>query len=726
MEYIAHREEMSLQTVKEHSENTATKAKDFAIEELKELIYNTALLHDIGKYQPAFQQRIWGADVKIPHALCGAKEIDSIYKHPIIAQIMKFCIAGHHSGLQDSGTLADTSNQITPTLYRTLQSSTEDYSYYKKDLSPTELDYNQIVNFLQNHCKTPSDMVEKFDFVVRYCFSCLTDADSLDTEEFCSGEKRQKLQSDFVEALNSVDRQFSEFKPITALQKARSQLQAQVYEKVTDNTNIYFMNMPTGSGKTLCSLKFALTRAISTGKKRIIYVIPYNSIIDQTAELFESRFKMLNLLRHQSNFRYEDEDDYTEDYKQWAIKSTENWDADFIITTSVQFFESIYKNKRGKLRKLHNMADSILIFDEAHLMPIDFLEPCVKGVANITRYLNSEAVFLTATMPNFTELITNRFGIDLAVSNLITDKSLFVHFKKCSYEYKTYTDEVSLLCDSDSASRLIIVNSKKTAQQLYKQCSGEAYHLSTYMTGTDRARVIRLIKTRVAELEYNYSDNIVIPDEHKITVVSTSLIEAGVDLDFHSVYRELTGLDSVLQSGGRCNREGKRSSGQVVVFEIKEQKSKPKPEQSLTKALFREYTDIDSSGCIEEYYRRLFEIKSDAVSQNAIYHEGQRPHIQYFRSYAERFNLIDDRAVSVVVPSDDYCKNIMEQCRHSGYLSIRKVQKYLVSISFAEFESLFKQGVLADYKSGVFFLTNTDYYDRDLGITFEAKDNYYI
>ncbi len=723
MVYIAHKNENLLQTLKAHSENTADIARSFAIDELKDMVYNIALLHDIGKYQPTFQRRIRGEDVKIPHAVCGAKEIDRIYKNQVAAEIMKFCIAGHHSGLHDSGTNADTEHQST--LSGVLKRSTEDFSHYIDELSPSAIDYNSVISFLGKDCESLSDMAEKFDFIVRYCFSCLTDADSLDTEEFYAEIKRQKMQSDFSEALSCVDKVFSEFRATTELQKARSILQAQVYEKTNINANIYLMNMPTGSGKTLCSLKFALTRAINTNKKRIIYIIPYNSIIDQTAQLFESKFKSLNILRHQSSFLYEDEADYSEDYRMWAIKSTENWDADFIVTTAVQFFESIYGNKRGKLRKLHNMADSILIFDEAHLMPIDFLEPCIKSIVNITRYLNSEAVFLTATMPNFPKLMVDKFGVKLSCLDLISDKTMFTHFKKCNYLHQIYEDTAQLISDSDFISRLIIVNSKKTAQQIYKQCSGEVYHLSTYMNGMDRVRVIDAIRRRLLQLEEDYPDGVSLTDERKITVVSTSLIEAGVDLDFHTVYRELAGLDSVLQAGGRCNREGKRNMGNVVVFELKEKKSTVRPEQSITKALLKEHKSIDSNECIEEYYRRLFEIKSEEISANAIYQKGQKPHVQRFKTYAELFNMIDDRTVSIVVPSDDYCKNIMEYCKESGYVSTRKLQKYMVSISFSEFENLHKQGVINDYQTGVFFLTNNDYYDCDIGITFEAKD-YYI
>lgn len=189
----------------------------------------------------------------------------------------------------------------------------------------------------------------------------------------------------------------------TELQRARARLQAQVYTKASENAEIFLVDMPTGSGKTLCSMKFALERAIKNNKKRIIYVIPYNSIIDQTVEVFEKLFgDSAQILRHQSSFCVDDSD-YDEDYKKLLKNASENWNAQIIVTTSVQFFESVYKNKRNRLRKLHNMADSIIVFDEVHMMPMPYLQPCLRAVAQITGLLNSDAVFLTATMPDLND-----------------------------------------------------------------------------------------------------------------------------------------------------------------------------------------------------------------------------------------------------------------------------------------------------------------------------------
>src|SRR5699024_10463235 len=248
--------------------------------------------------------------------------------------------------------------------------------------------------------------------------------------------------------------------------------------------------IPAGSGKTLASIKIALERAVQKKKQRIIYIIPYNSIIEQTADVFENLFgKDMEILRHQSTFSYEDEDNGSEDYRMAAKTAAENWDAPFIITTAVQFFESVYANKRGKLRKMHNMSDSILIFDEAHLMPQNYLQPCLQAVAYITRYLHSEAVFLTATMPDFEKLLKEYALPNCKIVRLIKDTAMFAKFQKCKYSYigeVTPSELLARCCEYPSS--LIIVNKKATARKLYQECGGKKYHLSTYMTSYDRKK----------------------------------------------------------------------------------------------------------------------------------------------------------------------------------------------------------------------------------------------
>lgn len=735
MVYKAHIQEQSgeMQTVKEHSENTAALCRKFAVQPMKDLLYTIGLMHDIGKYQSAFQQRINGKKIKVEHSICGAQEIMQRYDNSI-GRLMAYCIAGHHSGIPDGGTILDTPDLAT--LSGRLKRPTEDYQAFQEELAIPELNQQELALFLAEDCNIPQAsreeqqkrLIDKYAFWVRYCFSCLVDADSLDTASFCSGENRQKLQSDFTACLKLVDERLASFKCLTQLQQTRASLQNQAFAKCGQDAEIYLMNMPTGSGKTLCSVKFALERAIRQGKKRIIYVIPYNSIINQTAEEFTKLFgNSAQILRHQSTFSYQDINDYDEDYRKASQFSEENWDADFIITTAVQFFESIYANKRRKLRKLHNMADSVLIFDEAHLMPWKYLQPCLEAIAYITRYLNSEAIFLTATMPDFRQLMAKYALPNSRIIDLITDTKHFDAFKKCVYlNLGSLYEEQIIEKAQQYPSSLIVVNTRSQAQRLYRLCDGKKYHLSTYMTARDRQHTIAAIRQDLAKLEEDYPRLEQVPKERRIVVISTSLIEAGVDLDFYTVFRELAGLDNILQAGGRCNREGKRQFAEVFIFCNEDNKTGSENLRSnISKRLLRDYSDISSLECISEYYNILLASQEEEYfAQYTIHHTGCTPGGIPFRQYAEQFELIDSRTVSLVVPQDDASRTLVEQLRLTGKGNERSLQSYTCTLHQHELDDLYRQHVVADFGTGVWCLTNMDYYKPGLGICFEADDYY--
>ena len=726
--YIAHINEKTkkIQTVKEHSENTAKLCRDFAISPLKDFMYVLGLYHDIGKMQPSFQKKIRGANIRVEHSACGAIAAKEDFPY-ILGLMMEYCIAGHHSGIPDAGSKCDTPDKSS--LYGRIRRSFEDYSMYKKELAACPVDQSLFMDFLLQDCREDrSLLVDKFAFLTRYCFSCLVDADSLDTAEFCGEGLDRQMMADFPACLQRVNDRLNSFVCQTSLQRSRALLQQQVFQKADQDAEIYLMNMPTGSGKTLASIKFALERGIRGKKKRIIYIIPYNSIIDQTAEEFETLFQGCGeILRHQSTFSYEneDEDNRDEDYIKAAKKAAENWDAPLIITTMVQFFDSIYDNKRRKLRKLHNMADSILVFDEAHLMPVEYLKPCLQGIAYITRYLNSEAVFLTATMPDFSNLMKQYAWKNSRILTLIQDTSPFSQFQKCSYQYVGKISEESLLERTFACpSSLIIVNSKKKARRIYGQCSGKKYHLSTYMTAHDRKRVLFAIREELRCLEEEFPDDKHVPKERRITIVSTSLIEAGVDLDVHTVFRELNGLDSILQAGGRCNREGKRENAQVVLFELEEDNGiKGNECINMVRGILRKYSDISCPECIQEYYKRLFDMKSQVIQENRITKRCHNIDSIPFKTYAEDFRLIDSRTtVSLVVPIDAESRELVEKLRYAGAGLARKLQLYTCSVCEKELNDLIRQHVAEDFGTGIYCLTNPDYYNQETGVVFEAKD----
>lgn len=729
VDYIAHINETTqeIQTIKEHSENTACLCRDYSIPIFENMMFNMGLLHDIGKYQQTFQKKINGANVQIEHSICGAMAARENYAGAL-GVMMGYCIAGHHSGIPDGGFPNDTPDQST--LQGRLKRQTEDYSAYKEELSELEIDVKAFQKLLLQDCGSNVELfVDKFAFFTRYSFSCLTDADSIDTGRFCNIMQPRPLKADFQCCLERLDQKLASFICKTDLQKARALLQEQVFRQKQTDAELYLMNMPTGSGKTLCGAKFGIERVLQGHKKRLIYIIPYNSIIDQTAEIFEELFAgCAEILRHQSTFSYEDSDrDYSEDYRRAVKSASENWDAPFIITTAVQFFESVYSNRRGKLRKLHNLADSILIFDEAHLMPQNYLQPCLRAIAYITRYLNSEAVFLTATMPDYSRLMRQYALPDSNVLNLVNASPLFDEFQKCQYRFLgEITGEALLEMAGQYPSSLIIVNKKREARELYRKCRGEKYHLSTYMAPYDRKRTIRTIKQRLQAMEQEFPDGRDIPRERRITIISTSLIEAGVDLDAHSVFRELTGLDSVLQAGGRCNREGLRTEAVTFVFEYEDEGKKASGDEraNITRELFRKYPKISCPQSIAEYYERLFFLKEEDIQKNVITRECHDISSIPFKSYAEGFELIDSHTVSIVVPRDKKSRELVEALRFTGYAAVRELQNYACSVSIPEWEDLVRQHAADDFRTGVYCLVNPDYYDEETGISFEATDYY--
>ena len=711
-----------VQTIKDHSLCTAEMAKNFSVAELKPLVYSLSLLHDIGKYQPSFQERINGKNIRAEHSTCGAIEAKKLFGKDVSSMIAQYCIAGHHSGIPNGGNFADTKDDVT--LQGRLKREFEDYSDYKSELTVEKPDEKAVKIYMSKTAKDNESLIETFAFIARYCFSCLTDADSLDTAEFCTGRKDIELTSEFKECLDKINEKIASFKAETELQKARSIVQAQAYEKVGEDANVYLMNMPTGSGKTLCSMKFALERAIKTGKRRIIYVIPYNSIIDQTVSIFEDIFgDSAQILRHQSSFCIDDTDN-SEEYKALLKNVTENWNAQIIVTTSVQFFESIYANKRNKLRKIHNMADSIIIFDEAHMMPTQYLQPCLRAVSLVTKLINSEAVFLTATMPDFEQLIKQYSMPETSIKSLIEDKSRFASFKKGDFLNVGDISEEGLLEQAmQKPAALIVVNKRSTAAKLYDLLPGsvgEKYHLSTYMTAFDRKRVIDEIKKKLDALYKEYPDPEKAPPSRRIIVVSTSLIEAGVDLDFFTVYRELSGLDSILQAGGRCNREGKRRNAAIYIFNF----GKPSTDARVNtaKALLEKYDDISSPECIEKYYEIIYKFNDEFIREMSIAKDVHGFDSVPFADYAKNFRMIDSNTVAVAVECDEESKALMTQLKAAGFTNHRKLQKYMFSVYEYELKMLIDIGVVKEY-GGIWCLTDSNRYSSEKGISFEMHDN---
>lgn len=702
------------QTVKEHAENVAGLIKDFSASWCtEEYAENLGLLHDVGKYQAAFQRRLRGEQISVEHSICGAAQWLEM-KWP---ESGAYCIAGHHSGLPDVGNKTDSPDEPT-LLGRIKRVPRQDFSAYKNELTLQKISAFPAKDAVCMSDGNTDDIKKEYAFWTRMMFSCLTDADYLDTEKFCSGRKGRGVYADFKVCRDRIDRHISQFRADTPVKRARDAMRRQVMSHARKKADVYLVNMPTGSGKTLTSMQFALERAVLSHKKHIIYVIPYTSIIEQNAKIFRDIFGADAVLEHHCSFDYESIKDIGT--RERLQRTTENWDASIIVTTNVQFFESIYGNRSSELRKLHNIADSVIVFDEVHMFPGLFFQPCLEAVQILTQRYHCEAVFMTATMPDFHTWM-REFGCGgVKTVDLTPDKTDFPVFSRCKVgNLGRLPSEKLISLAAEANNALIVVNSRRAARQIYKLLPGKKYHLSTYMTHDDRSAVIARVKESLEQRE-------------RFCLVSTSLIEAGVDLDFDLVFRELAGLENLLQAAGRCNREGKKQSCSTYSFEFEENELQPKStefmvKQSFCRKAFEKLGDVTSPEAIAYYFDQLYaytlgDRKSmdfkKAFSPSSCCIDGFGFN---FAEYSRDFRLIDDNSQPLVIVTEEnrkIVKPLLDAVANGGMASMRQLQKYSIALRPYEFEQLSKAGVVCGEK-GVNYLDCERYYSKETGVCFE-------
>ena len=513
--------------------------------------------HDLGKYSAEFQRRIKsisgydseahleGQSGRVDHSTAGAQH--AVNQFGVYGRILAYLIAGHHAGLPDWHT--------SETAGGALKVRLDDSIHLKRTLSQT------IPYEILSQPKPTSALLGKaegFALWVRMLFSCLVDADFLDTEAFMDADKAgQRINTltlpDLLPRFNAyMEGQFSKV-PSTSVNRIRAEVLQQCRDKAREAPGLFSLTVPTGGGKTLSSLAFALEHTIRHGKRRIIYAIPYTSIIEQTANVFRDIFPD-EVIEHHSNL----------DPERETVKSrlaAENWDAPLVVTTNVQFFESLFAARTSRCRKLHNIADSVVVLDEAQLLPPEFLQPILDVMNALVRNYGVTFILSTATQPALGTLKTFQRtlrGLD-NVREIMDDPDALYH----NLERVTVTmpQDFHLAQDWDDIAQqihlhpcvLVVVNSRTDARELHRRMPEGTIHLSALMCGEHRSRVISHVKQRLLAGE-------------SVRVVSTQLVEAGVDVDFPVVYRALAGLDSLAQAAGRCNREGTLERGEVMVF----------------------------------------------------------------------------------------------------------------------------------------------------------------
>ncbi len=702
--YLAHiAEDGREQTILDHLKGTAHLAKEFAQpfkgESQAEL---AGLAHDIGKYSAEFQARLHGSSLQADHATAGAWSCFQAGHIPAA-----FSIAGHHGGLPDGGNKTDSSDCSTlwSRINRAKKGKLPSCNAWKKEV---QLPQATTPGFTMADAATGM-------FFTRMLYSCLVDADYLDTENFMSGKHRTSGENASGDLLwQRLQGYISRwFPPQTTLDQQRCVILKDCLQAgKAQMPGLFSLTVPTGGGKTVSSLAFALAHAREHGLQRVIYVIPYTSIIEQTAQSFRDILGADMVLEHHSNTTY-DSDRETDTKNLRHIQATENWDMPVVVTTAVQFFESLFDFRPSRCRKLHNIASSVIVFDEAQMLPLPYLRPCIHAITQLVHHYRVSAVLCTATQPALGPLFQ-----EFLPSYPIRDLCPPEHYQQHVFHRVTFRQAGQLTWDALSCALqkqkqvLCIVNSRQSAQDVFHRLNGEGtFHLSTLMYPAHRRNQLAQIRRRLSE-------------GLPCRVVSTSLIEAGVDVDFPTVYRELAGLDAILQAAGRCNREGKQpAEDSIVTIFTGENRVPPLFSKAIDacKAILSQHIDFTSPEAIEAYFQLLFYLEGkEAQDAHHILKQIQSGTMP-FRAIAEKFHMIDSPTQTIYVPLDQGKELI--QCLRMGERNrslFRQLGQFGVSIYKDHLTALTQAGDLLQLEDGIYILQNTALYSESTGLSLSS------
>ena len=668
--YIAHSQNAQgiEQSMSHHCNGVATIMRSFCLSsEFEDLYHLCGLLHDLGKYDEKFQTYIRGNGSKEPHAIWGALFAN---KKKLIH--LAYPIYGHHAGLPNRGSMGSK--------FAAYENEDTKIDKLVKALKEDDI----TINIPDNSAfKSIKQFTEK-ELFIRLLFSSLVDADSLDTESHFAPEqfsRRPKKAFDIESMIKRIAEKFSSFEkaPKTKLNQLRTEVRMYAQEKANLPQGCFSMTLPTGMGKTLCSINWALHHAKTHSNiKRIVIVLPFISIIDQTAKELKGIFGADIVLEHHSNVIYQNDGEEDCDFGKMSLElATENWDYPIIITTAVQFFESLFSNKRTKCRKLHNLQDSIIIFDEIQTLPIDLAECTMEMLNDMLNLCRCSLLFCTATQPDF-QTRKDFSGVD-SITPLVKDASAIFditkrvdYFPVDNYNPQSF-DHLAQKVIQLGESALIVCNTKKKALSLFHEIRNQegfkTIHLSTNMCPSHRLKTIEEIKTALNGGE-------------KLIVCSTQLIEAGVDLDFPIVFRELAPLESIIQSAGRCNREGKRNRGKVFLFQFMDKGQPSRIYETFSQHAKLCYQNNESrlydADFYANYYRQLLNLY---VSKNDISED--RRHLN-FENVANKYKIIDNEAEAVFVYKyNSESKKLFDDIKDKEFLirqDYQRISQYCVNV----------------------------------------------
>ena len=750
--------------LREHLERVATLAAFFAAEFGEDWAHLAGLWHDLGKYRAGFQtyiRKVNDAHIegKLPsgsdktHSAAGALHALHCLERTHgrdgarIARVLAYVIAGHHAGLADwtaglDKRLLGTDAESSEREYKEALQACTEAAADLLDL-PTGFDLRAACEAIPG---VRSGNPLAWSLWVRMLFSALVDADFLDTEAFMDRGRGQRREGfapidHYLEQLDGhLDTKaaavIARGRGDDLIMRARAGVLRQCREKALNAPGIFSLTVPTGGGKTLSSLAFALRHAQTHGKRRVIYAIPYTSIIEQTAEVFAGIFGESAVIEHHSQA---DTDDRDETPRSRLV--CENWDAPLVITTNVQLFESLFAARTSRCRKLHNVAGSVIVLDEAQLLPPDFLQPILDTLNLLVSCYGVTLLLCTATQPALGEV--KRFdpldglrGLPAATRIIDDEAGLFAELKRVHIDWPqdlhaTLATDMLAPQLAQQECVLTIVNTRKDAAEIVAALDGttgdETLHLSAAMCGQHRADTIREIRERLAARRERL-------DMRPLRVVSTQLVEAGVDIDFPVVFRAMAGLDSIAQAAGRCNREGLLGEGRVVVFvrAVPAALQQVRAGVDATRStLAAGVADALAPTAFEHYFPLYYGAFASRDKHEINGHLRNNPDLAFdFRTAARKFRLVDDEdQATVIVPYESTdpratkAEPLINQLR-SGDTDrwlLRKLQRFIVNVRKDDVEKWQRRGDVKEVQPGLYLLIDTLRYDARLGLKPEGK-----
>jgi len=690
--------------------------------------------HDIGKYSEAFQNYIKACNQeeeeevvrpkKVDHSTAGAQLC--IEQNEIIGHFPAMCISGHHVGLEDW-------DNFNKRRHKKIEE-------FKENVPQKFLDGSRIKSLTAEDLKFIQDSKNKAfasAFFVRMLFSCLIDADRIDTEKFCNPDtflsrsigntlSNEKCVSLLKNLMKYITLRENTTTASEVLKKARKVVRENCEEAASNEAGIFSLTVPTGGGKTLASLLFSLKHAKIHNKDRIIYVAPFTAIIDQTVQVYQNSLEE-SILEHHSNID-------SNSYRSQGIKlASENWDYPIIATTAVQFLESLFASNPSKCRKLHNITNSVIILDEAQTLPKELISPTLRVFEELVLHYNCSIVLCTATQPAVEKTDKFKMGLTVPISEIIKKpENLFTSLKRVQILDRGKMKDSKILEEIKNKEQvLVIVNTRKHAQTLYNSLDFKnKKHLSSTMCSAHRRETLKDVKT---DLEKG----------KPVILVATSVVEAGVDIDFPCVYRSFIGVDSINQSAGRCNREGKiKNLGELHLFESEniENERHVKGSINATKEILRRIKnkkgntdEILLPDRVKEYFIHYWVQQQNTkkgvgkpLEDLFRWSEEGKP-IFDFKTAAESYTVIEKEQKPVCIPwgikGEKLIKELLayeEKANpdiQKGRKLLRNLQSYIVNVSKEHFSALVAQGFPLTADDSVCILSDIDgIYNADLGL----------